>query len=128
VTLALNPAILAVCPSAANDSRSRRVAGPGTLFGNSGRNGEVCRSADHDLFDMPITLTVISHINLYFYHKHVNQHYHKAIMHEELQEHRLVKIFFALLLVVCGPSFIAARPVSHNDKRRGSVPLAKTSD
>lgn len=66
MTLDRNPAILAVCPSAANDSRSRRVAGPGTLFGNSGRNGEVCRSADHDLFDMPITF-VMSHINLSFF-------------------------------------------------------------
>lgn len=82
MTLALNPAILAVCPSAANNSRRCRVAGPSTLFGNSGRNGEVCRSADHDLFDMPITLSVISHTNVSFYHKHVNRHYHEAIMHE----------------------------------------------
>ena len=104
MTLALNPAILAVCPSAANDSRSRRVAGPGTLFGNSGRNGEVCRSADHDLFDMPITLTVISPINLSFYHKHVNHHYHKAIMHEELQEHRLVKIFLLSCWLCVAPA------------------------
>lgn len=48
-------------------------------------------------FYMPITLSVISHTNVSFYHKHVNRHYHTAIMHEELQEQKLMKIFCSLV-------------------------------
>jgi hypothetical protein len=74
VTLALNPATLAVCalqPMTVEPAVSQVPAHFSEIL------VETVNSAARlitDLFDMPITLTAISHINISFYHKYVNQH------------------------------------------------------